>query len=743
MSKYKKAIIVFWIVVFAPLLVLVSFVAAVRYGAFGPLPSFSELENPRSNLATEVYSSDQVLLGTYFYQNRSNVSYKNLSPNLIHALKATEDIRFEEHSGVDVRGLFRVLFRTILLHQRHAGGGSTITQQLAKNLFPRNPGQGSFKTVITKIKEWITSVRLERNYTKEEILAMYFNTVEFGSNAFGIKSASRTFFNKPPDSLKVEEAATLVGLLKAPSYYSPLRNPRNATERRNVVLAQMKKYRLLTMHQFDSLKVIPIKLQYRSEDHNFGLGTYFREYLRGDLMQWCREHKKSDGTPYNIYRDGLKIYTTINSRMQKYAEEAVAEHLPQLQKKFNEHWKGKKYAPFSDMTEKEIHELMIQSVKRSERYANLKAEGLPEDSILRNFNTPVPMSIFSWKGDIDTVMSPMDSIRYYKWFMQCGFMSLEPQTGYIRAWVGGIDHRHFKYDHVRESRRQVGSAFKPFVYTLAMQEGYSPCFKVPNVPVTFINELGQKWTPKNAEDDDDGKMMSLREALAKSVNRVTAYLMKQFGPQAVVDIARRMGITSPIDPYPSICLGTPDISVYEMVGAYSTFANKGVWVEPVYMTRIEDNNGNVLQEFLPRKVDAISEETAYLMISLLSGVVQHGTGWALRGQYKFTQPMAGKTGTTQNHSDGWYIGITPELVSGGWVGCEDRAAHFRSIVLGQGATMSLPVWALYMQKVYADKNLRVSEGDFEKPAHKLSVETDCAKYKEPSDRNTFSPDGFR
>ncbi len=728
-SHFNKYIKYFWVAFLAPLLFLTIIIFIAAFGIFGKLPTFEELENPKSNLASEIYSSDQVILGKYYFQNRSSIRYKDLAPNLVIALKATEDVRFEEHSGIDIRGLFRVVIKTLFLRNESSGGGSTLTQQLAKNLFHEKP-TNKIRRVIQKVQEWIIAVKLERSYTKEEILAMYLNTVEFGSNAFGIKSAARTFFNKEPDSLNVQESAMLVGLLQAPSKYSPLRNPENALIRRNVVLSQMKKYGFIAPQALDSLTKMPIKLIYRPEGHNEGIATYFRESLRLELLNWCKEHTKADGSQYNLYCDGIKIYTTINSRMQRYAEEAVAEHLKQFQDKFTQHWKGKG-DPWG--THKEV---LIEGMKRSDRYIALKKEDASDEEIKKIFNTKVPMTVFSWRGEIDTTMSPMDSIKYYKFFMQTGFMSMEPQTGYIKAWVGGIDYKFFKYDHVKEGKRQVGSTFKPFLYTLAMQEGYSPCFKVPNIPVTFVNEKGEKWTPENAEDDDDGKMMTLKEALAKSVNRVSAFLIKQFGPQAVINVARKMGITSPIDPYPSICLGTPDVSVYEMVGAYSTFANKGQWTEPIYITRIEDKNGNVIQEFLPKKVEAISEETAYLMINLLQGVVQHGTGAGLY-RYNLNAAIGGKTGTTQNHSDGWFIGVTPELVSGAWVGCEDRSVHFRSITLGQGASMALPIWGLYMQKVYADKKLKISKADFEKPPH-LDVETNCSKYVEPKINDPFS-----
>jgi penicillin-binding protein 1A len=718
-GNFRIYLLIFWILLLTPVISIIAVVTATSNNLFGELPTFEDLENPNSALASEVFSADGTLLGKYYFQNRTNVHYRELAPNLINALKATEDIRFEEHSGIDVRGLMRVLFKTVILRQSGSGGGSTITQQLAKNLFPRQKISG-YRLVIRKIQEWIIAVRLERNYTKEEILAMYLNTVEFGSNSFGIKAAAQTFFNKLPSQLKTEESATLVGLLKAPTFYSPVRNPENAKRRRNTVLFQMKRYNLLTQNEFDSLKTKSIRLRFQAEDHNAGLATYFREYLRLYLADWCNEHKKTDGTKYNIYRDGLRIYTTIDSRMQRYAEEATKEHLTELQKTFNEHWKGKKAWSLHP-------EVITEGIKHSNRYAELKENNVPEDSITKNFDKKIPMTIFSWKGEIDTVMSPLDSLKYYKMFLQSGMMSMEPQTGHIKAWVGGNDYRHFKYDHVKEGKRQVGSTFKPFIYTLAMQEGYSPCYKVPNVRVNFVGDDGVPWSPVNS-DGKYGGMLSLKEALAESVNCVTAFLMKQFGPQAVINVARKMGITSPIEPFPAICLGTPDISVYEMVGAYATFANKGVWTEPVFLTRIEDKNGIILQEFLPRKVEALSEETAYVTLNLLKGVVEIGTGMRLRFKYGLTNPIAGKTGTTQNQSDGWFMGATPELVSGVWVGCEDRSIHFRTTNLGQGANTALPIWALYMKKVYADNTINLSTADFERPEGKLSIELDCSRY---------------
>jgi penicillin-binding protein 1A len=725
-TKFTTFIRIFWILVVAPLVALVALVAATASGMFGELPTFEDLENPNSALASEVFSADGVLLGKYYYQNRTNVHYNDLSPNLVNALKATEDIRFEEHSGIDIRGLLRVLFKTVILRQSGSGGGSTITQQLAKNLFPREQISG-VKIVFQKIKEWIIAVRLERNYTKEEILAMYLNTVEFGSNSFGIKSASQTFFNKSPDKLTIQEAAVLVGLLKAPTYYSPVINPENSLRRRNTVLYQMRRYDMLNEVAFDSLKALPIKLKYQAETHNQGRATYFREFLRLFLAKWCNEHRKNDGTKYNIYRDGLKIYTTIDSRMQQYAEDAVKEHLTGLQKTFFDHWKGKTaWAQFP--------EIITNGMKQSPRYKELIENEVDEDSIKTVFETKIPMTVFTWKGEVDTLMSPLDSIKYYKMFLRTGMMSMDPHTGHIKAWVGGNDYRHFKYDHVKEGRRQVGSTFKPFIYTLAMQEGYSPCYKVPNARVTIIGEDGKPWSPENS-DGKYGGMLSLKEALAESINSVTAFLMKEFGPKAVVEIARKMGITSPIDPFPAICLGTPDISVYEMVGAYSTFANKGVWTEPVFLSRIEDKGGIVLQEFVPKKVEALSEETAYVTLSLLKGVVEFGTGMRLRFKYGLANPIAGKTGTSQNNSDGWFMGITPDLVSGVWVGCEDRAIHFRTTHLGQGANTALPIWGLYMKKVYDDKTIGLSQADFEKPEGKLTIELDCSKYNEKKEND--------
>jgi penicillin-binding protein 1A len=626
---------------------------------------------------------------------------------------------FYKHSGVDLKGTFAIIFYSAIGKKR---GSSTITQQLAKNLFPRKK-QNIFNIGIIKLKEWLTAVKIERNYTKEEIITMYFNTVDFGSNSYGIKAAAKTYFGKTPIKLSIDESALLVGILKGTTVFSPIKNPERAIKRRNVVLEQMEKYGFISEAQLTENTSKELNLQFQSPDHNQGSATYFREYVRQEVTAWCKENKKADGETYDIYRDGLKIYTTIDSRMQAYAEAAVKEHLTYLQAEFYKHWKGK--TPWGENTD-----IISTSMRRSDRYQQLKEEGIAESEIKKIFETPIKMTLFSWAGDIDTTLSPIDSIKYYKWYLRSSFMSMDPHNGAIKAWVGGPNYEYFKYDQVKMGKRQVGSTFKPFVYTVAMDNGWSPCYEAPNLPIVF--EDFDNWSPKNS-DGKQGGMMTLRNGLANSVNLITAFMMKQVGPQAVVNVAKKMGITSDIPAYPSICLGTADVSLYEMVGAYSTYANKGVWTEPVYISRIEDKNGNVLYEKIPRKVDALSEQTAYLMLYMLRGVVDKGTGLRLRGpRYRFTNPIAGKTGTTQENSDGWFIGITPDLVSGVWTGAEDRSVHFRSTNLGEGANTALPIWALYMKKVYADATLKISKGDFTPPAGGLDVEIDCDKFKKQS-----------
>ncbi len=744
---YKKYIKAMWSIYFLLLAGVATIFFCIALGIFGFMPSFEELENPQSNLASEVYSADQEVLGKYFIENRSNVHYEDISPNMVKALIATEDIRFYEHSGVDIRALLRVIYG--IATGNYSGGGSTITQQLAKNLFPRPP-QTKMELIIRKFKEWVIAIKLERNYTKEEVIAMYLNTVDFGSQSFGIKSAAKTFFGKTPATLNQQEAATLVGLLKAPTKYSPMLNPGSSLARRNVVLSQMEKYEYIKPNEYDSLKKLPINMdKYHVHDHNSGLATYFREYLRGYLTKWCKKHTKPDGTNYNLYKDGLKIYTTINSKMQKYAEEAVREHLANdLQPAFFNHWKGYDRAPFGwDVKQEIIDMLMEQGMKRSGRYKTLKRQKTKDEKIKEIFQKPVKMKVFTWQGDKDTVMSPWDSIRYYKFFLQTGMMSMEPQTGYIRAWVGGINYNHFKYDHVKQSKRQVGSTFKPFVYVEAMDDmGYTPCTKIANIPVTIELADGTTWQPSHSgKDEIVGEMITLKKALALSLNYVTARLMKEIGPHAVVEIAKRMGIESELPVVYSLCLGSADLSVYEMVGALNTFANKGLYIEPVFLTRIEDKMGNVIETFTPETNEAVNEITAYKMIELLKGVVQSGTGSRLRHTYNFTNPIAGKTGTSNNNSDGWFIGLTPDLVSGIWVGCQDRAAHFRSTSLGQGANMSLPIWAIYMKKIYEDKSLNISNGDFDRPPG-LNMEFDCEEYEEEEQQkrpdDIFKDDGF-
>lgn len=738
-SKLKKyAVRIFWFMFLTPILGFIAIMLGIAW--FSDLPDVEELQNPESNQATVVYSSDGKELGRFYAENRVNVAYKDIDEDVINALIATEDERYKEHSGIDARSLVRAIVK-----MGKGGGASTITQQLAKMQFHQEESQtASFgERIFQKLKEWIIAIRLERLYTKEEILALYLNKFDFTYNAVGIKSSAKVYFSTTADSLKVEEAAMLVGMCQNPSRWNPIRFPENALKRRNIVLFQMEKNGFLTKEQYDSLKTLPLVTKFNPETHNEGHGMYFREYLRDNyLKKWCAEHLKPNGQPYDLYRDGLKIYTTIDSRMQVYAEEAMTQHMTDLQGQFDKALKNKKNAPFSwKVKPDEIENIMNSAKKRSERYKNMTKAGASEEEIEKAFVTPTEMTVFSWKGDIDTTMTPLDSIRYYKGFLQAGFMAMEPQTGYIRAWVGGINFRHFKYDHVKESRRQVGSTFKPFVYALAIQEGWSPCDQIPNVKTCIPTESADKeWCPENSDNKLNGQMLTLKKALANSVNYVTAYIMKQFGPAAVVEFARNVGVTSPLDPVPSLCLGTADISLYEMVGANSTFANKGTWIEPTFITRIEDRNGKVLEEFIPSSREVMSEEKAYLMVSLMEGVVTSGTGVRLRYKYNLNTSIAGKTGTTQNNSDGWFIGLTPDLVGGAWVGGEDRSVHFDNTSEGQGASMALPIWAYFFQRVYADKSIKISKGAFEKPKRKMLMDLDCSKYDQES--NPIYDPGF-
>ena len=604
-KSIKQYLRILWVLVLLPIFSISLLVWMVSMEWFGELPKIEDLQNPEMNLATEIISSDGNVLGKYYAENRVNIQYKNLSPFLVNGLIATEDVRFKDHSGIDLRGLFRVLFRTIIGGDESGGGGSTLSQQLAKMLFPREKNQSKMQLALRKIKEWIIAARLEKQYTKDEILTMYLNKFDFINLAVGVKSAAKIYFDTTPDSLKIEQAAMLVGMCKNPSLFNPIRRADTTLQRRNVVLSQMVKYGYLTEQKFDSLKLLPLGINFQKEDHNLGLAPYLREYLRDNFIKkWIDANPKPDGSKYDVYRDGLKIYTTIDSRIQQYAEQAMEQHMKDIQKSFFKECKQKKNAPFDiKLTKEEISSIMNSSMRRTDRYHGLKAQGLSEEEIKKNFNTPVDMTVFSWKGEIDTNMTPWDSIRYYKHFLQTGIMSMDPHTGHIKAWVGGINYKHFKYDHVNiNATRQVGSTFKPFVYALAIMEGWSPCQKIPNVPVTFELPNQPPWTPQNSgEEEYNGKMVTMKFALALSINWVTAYIMKQFGPEPVVQFARRLGITAQLDPVPSLCLGTADISVFEMTGAMSVFANKGTRVEPIFVTRIEDKTGRVLAEFQPKR----------------------------------------------------------------------------------------------------------------------------------------------
>lgn len=756
----KKIVKWFWILFTAPVLMVAGLIGLVW--AFADIPSFEELENPDSKLATQVIAEDGEILTTFHIENRSFVTYDELSENLVNAAVATEDVRFYNHSGIDFKSLGRVMFKTLLGGDSSQGGGSTITQQLAKTLYPREdvssriPGVSIIKMVWIKLKEWVTAVKLERSYTKDEIMNMYMNAIFFGSNAYGIKAAAQTFFSKAPADLTVEEAATLVGMVNKPTRYNPALNPDKSLVRRNFVISQMVKAGFIEKEEADSIQQIPITLSYQVQDHNAGLGPYFRDMLRRtmnakqpkrssyaqyedyvvDSLQWAdnpfygwlNKNTKTDGSKYNLDKDGLRIYTTINYKMQKYAEEAVAEHLGQdLQKSFWRDLRWKKNKPFSnDIDSKTIDQLMKQARRWSDRYRIMKAGGASDAQIRKSFTEPVKMRVFSWdkKGYIDTVMTPDDSIRYYKSHLRAAFMAIEPHTGHIKAYVGGPNYRYFKYDNVRQGKRQVGSTIKPFLYTLAMQEGMTPCDKVVNVPQTFlVNDT--TWTPKSTDKDEwIGQTVTLKWGLTKSSNNISAYLMKQYGPHAMADMMRKMGVGSYIDETYSLCVGSADISVYEMVAAYNTFPSKGVYVSPIFVTRIEDNMGNVIGEFNNTKREAIGEHTAYLMANLMQGVVNSGTGVRLRSKYGLKGEIAGKTGTTNDQSDGWFIGYTPSLTAGVWVGAEDRQVHFESLALGGGSNMALPIWGLFMKKVLADGTLGVSEADRFVPSG-IKLELNC------------------
>jgi penicillin-binding protein 1A len=774
-TNNKKYLIWFWAIFSFPFVVVLILFILISNGKLGPMPSFGELENPEYYLAAEVISEDGALLGKISVENRTWTEYKNISHYLTDALIATEDIRYYRHSGVDIKGLGRAAILTIMLGQS-TGGGSTITQQLAKQLYPRDTARNStlmrkVKLGVSKFKEWQTAIKLERSYTKEEILTMYLNKFDFSYNAIGIKSAAKVYFNTTPDSLNLQQAAVLVGMLKASTRYNPIRKRDLMLQRRNVVISQMAKYGYIKQALADSVMKLPIEVDFRVEDHNSGLATYLRQYLtslmrkpepdrnkyerqssyddalwewqNNPLYGWCNKNHKPDGTSYDVYRDGLKIYTTINSRMQKYAEEALAEHLSkEVQPDFYKRAKWFKNPPFSDdMKKEEVEDLIMASLKQSDRYYIMRARGISEDSIMLAFNTPVNMRVFSWKGDRDTIMTPLDSIKYYKYFIRSSFLVEDPHNGYVKAYVGGPDFRYFKYDAINQQKKQVGSTIKPFLYTVAMQNGYSPCYEVENIPRSFdIPGDTVPWSPRSTGPKEyHGKMVTLAWGLAESENYISAWLMKQFKPTAVTDLMHKMGVRSFIDPVPSIFLGTSDIKLEEMVGAYGTFANKGVYTKPMYVTRIEDKNGNTISKFTPKIEEVLSEDQAFLMLNLLQGVIRSGTGNKLRRDpYNLMNQIGGKTGTTQNHSNGWFMGVTPNLVGGVWSGWEDQAIHFETLGEGSGASMALPILAIFLKKVYADPQFGIMEADeFEVPSN-FNMELDCNKVKKSSSRSDNS-----
>jgi penicillin-binding protein 1A len=752
--NYRKQIVAFWMIFFTGLFSAVGIFLAAAYGLMGPMPPLEQLENPKTNLATQILSSDGEVLGKfYFNDNRTPITYKELPRNIIDALIATEDERYRDHAGIDWRGTLRAIY-----YLGRKGGASTITQQLARQLFVGVRSRNKKEAVVQKIKEWVLSVQLEQRYTKNEIIAMYLNIYDFGYNADGVRSAAKIFFDTSPDALLLEQSATLVGMLKNSSLYNPLRRPKMVRERRNVVFQQMYRNNMISKDEKDSLSNIPLKIEYTPESHREGLATYFRAYLQEFMKKWIKENPKSNGDFFNIYRDGLKIYTTIDSRLQSIAEESVSGHMKNLQREFflQNTLEANPTAPFRDLRLGEIDTLLEKSAYRSERWRKGKSAGMEKDELLATFFKPSPMQVFSWKGEIDTIMTPMDSIRYYKHFLRAAMMAMEPQTGHVKAWVGGFNYKHFQYDQVKQGRRQIGSTFKPFLYATAIDQlKLSPCDKLPDA-LYCIDQMKHgnidPWCPKNS-GDRYGRTRTLKNALANSVNTISARIMDMVGPRPVVDLVKKTGITSFIPNVPSIALGTPDISLFELVGAYGTFVNKGIFIKPIIITRIEDKNGMALFEVVPETRDVISEEAAYVTINLMEGVTKHGSGARLRHAglektnyiyentvtgypYIFENPIAGKTGTTQNQSDGWFMGIVPNLVTGVWVGGEDRSVHFEEIGFGQGATMALPIWALFMKGAYENPDLAISQEEFPIP-EVVSIPLECEEYE--FDNNPISP----
>jgi len=757
--NYSSYIKWFWKLFVLGVLGITSMFLLASVGVFGELPDHTLLENPRTNLASEIISADGQLIAKYYLDdNRTPVDYNELPKHLVDALIATEDARFHEHSGIDGFGTLRAF---AFLGKR--GGASTISQQLARQLFVGEHAKNTLERITQKIKEWIIAIRLERQYTKEEIIAQYFNIYDFGNYADGIRSAARIYFGKEPIALNLKESAMLVGMFKNSSFYNPRshRNPVGTKNRRNVVLSQMAKYGFISEVIKDSLKQTELDLNYTPESHREGMATYFRAYLQEFMKDWAskEENRKPDGEKYNIYKDGLKIYTTIDSRMQQYAEKAVAKHMPRLQAEFFHQNTPRRNptAPFLELEKEEIENVMNRGMRRSERWRKMRYDlKKSEKEIKSSFDEPTQMSVFSWEGgeytEIDTVMTPRDSMRYYKSFLRPAMMAMEPQTGHVKAWVGGMNYRHFQYDMVKQGKRQIGSTFKPFVYAAAIDQLHlSPCDTLPRSQITidaYKHGNPEPWAPKNSGGKYEG-FLTLKSALANSVNTVTARLIDKIGPQPVIDLAHSLGVQQDILPVPSIALGTPDLSVYEMVAAYSSFANKGVYTKPVMITAIEDKNGTILFQTVPETKDVLSEEAAYVTVNLLKGVTEGGSGTRLRHTtatdivykeiitgypYEFDNPIAGKTGTTQNQSDGWFMGMVPNLVTGVWVGGEDRATHFEKIAYGQGASMALPIWALFMKSCYADTSLAVSNEEFEQPEN-LSIEVDCEKYTELQNKN--------
>jgi penicillin-binding protein 1A len=764
-APYRWHLRVFWVLFWYGILGVTAIFSAAALGYLGPMPDLQQLENPKTNLATQVFSADGEVLGKYYYNdNRTPITFDELPQNIVDALIATEDERFYSHSGIDWRGTLRAV-----AYLGKKGGASTITQQLARQLFVGVRSRNLQEALFQKIKEWVLSIQLERRYTKKELIAMYLNIYDFGYTADGVRSAAKIFFNKTPKELLLEESAILVGMLKNSSYYNPIRRPEIVVSRRNVVFQQMLRNGLISAQQIDSLEQLPLTIDYSPESHREGLATYFRAYLQDYLQVWTGDNPKPDGTPYNIYRDGLRIYTTIDSRMQAQGEEAVKAHMRNLQKEFflQNTRRANPTAPFLDLREGQIDTLLERTARRSERWRQKKAAGMDDETLLKSFKTKVPMQVFSWKGEIDTVMSPLDSIRYYKHFLRASLMSMEPQTGHVKAWVGGYDYKHFQYDQVKQGRRQIGSTFKPFLYATAIDQlKLSPCDSLPDAlycvePHRHGND--EAWCPKNS-GDKYGQVRTLKNALANSVNTISARLMDKVGPRPVINLVRKMGMTADIPAVPSIALGTPDISLFEMVGAYGTFANQGIYVKPSVVTRIEDKNGTVLFELVPETVDVISEEAAYVTLNLMQGVTEAGSGARLRHAglektnyiyekvvtgypYIFENPIAGKTGTTQNQSDGWFMGMVPNLVTGVWVGGEDRSIHFKEIGFGQGATMALPIWGVYMKALYENPDLGISQEEFLAPKV-VSIPLDCeelarqAGLKKPAAKENLKDLGF-